>query len=161
MKSWWSRLISRWQKLPSFDGAGDVSLFIHIFLFAVLIPMLMRLELPRLRSLLSPRPASTPADPHKLQQIAEYVEAAIQLGRPFIRESCLTRGVTRYYFMNRAGLSVSLCFGMGQVDENFAGHCWLVNNGEPFLEKRDPRPLFKIVYSFPGSTEDTVRYDRS
>jgi len=60
-----------------------------------------------------------------------------------VRPGCLTRGITGYYILRRAGLDVALCFGMGPVrDPGGAGHCWLVLNGEPVLEAVDPRPAF-------------------
>jgi hypothetical protein len=39
---------------------------------------------------------------------------------------------------------------MGQIDDQFAGHCWLVKDGEPFLESQDPRPVFAELCRFPG-----------
>jgi hypothetical protein len=58
----------------------------------------------------------------------------------------LTRGLTRYFFLRRAGLDVVLCFGMGRHDTEVLAHCWLVKNGEPFLEAEDPRPLYVEMY---------------
>ena len=67
----------------------------------------------------------------------------IRWGRPLVRPGCLTRGITGYYILRRAGLDVALCFGMGSVrDPGAAGHCWLVLGGEPVLEAADPRAAF-------------------
>ena len=65
-----------------------------------------------------------------------------------MRPGCLTLGLTRYYFFRRAGLDVSLHFGMGRIgkDKEFVGHCWLVRGGVPYLEKQDPRPLYVEMY---------------
>jgi hypothetical protein len=62
----------------------------------------------------------------------------------------LTCGITLYYFLKRAGADVDLCFGLGAVDggDGFDGHCWLVLAGEPYLEPRDPRPLYTEMYRF-------------
>jgi hypothetical protein len=54
--------------------------------------------------------------------------------------------LTRYYFLRRVGMDVSLCFGMGRHDKGFMGHCWLVKDGEPFLEVEDPRPRYLEIY---------------
>jgi len=45
-------------------------------------------------------------------------------------------------------MDVSLHFGMGRIgkDKEFVGHCWLVRNGEPYMEKEDPRPLYIEMY---------------
>ena len=81
---------------------------------------------------------------------------AIRAGRPLVRPGCLTRGVTRYYFFRRDGMDVSLCFGMGKFDEEFVGHCWLVKDGVPFMEPRDPRPLYTEMYRISGTARRGV-----
>jgi hypothetical protein len=81
---------------------------------------------------------------------------AIRRGRPLVRPGCLTRGVTRYYFFRRDGMDVSLCFGMSQVKEEFVGHCWLVKDGVPFMETRDPRPLYVEMYRISGTARRGV-----
>jgi hypothetical protein len=128
---------------------SDVFLFLQITCFAAIVPVLLRLKIWRLQALLEPR-AARPADRDRIEQITEYVEKAIREGRPFVRPGCLTRGVTRYYFFRRDGVDVSLCFGMGEIDGEFAGHCWLVKDGVPFLETRDPRPLYSEMYRLTG-----------
>jgi hypothetical protein len=128
----------------------DVFLFFHVLLFAAAVPFLLRLKLSRVKALLEPRiPSSAGRD--RVEQIAEYVELAIREGRPLVRPGCLTRGVTRYYFFRRDGMDVSLCFGMGQIKEDFVGHCWLVKDGVPFMETRDPRPLYAEMYRISGT----------
>jgi hypothetical protein len=108
----------------------------------------MRLKLPRLRLLLEPRNPIAVAEPATVRQIATYVEYVLMAARPLVRPGCLTRGLTLYYFLRRAGLDVHLCFGIGKVDEEFVGHCWLLKDGQPFMEARDPAPVFKEVYAF-------------
>ena len=128
----------------------DAVLFIQVLVFAAAVPFLMRLKLPRLKALLEPRiPWSGEGD--RVGQIAEYVELAIRKGRPLVRPGCLTRGLTRYYFLRRDGVDVSLCFGMGQVQEEFVGHCWLVKDGVPFMETRDPGPLYAEMWRISGA----------
>ncbi|MGC2467214.1 MAG: lasso peptide biosynthesis B2 protein [Candidatus Acidiferrum sp.] len=130
---------------------SDVFLFFQVLLFAAAVPFLLRLKISRVQTLLEPR---TPSSAHRnrVELINEYVEMAIRVGRPLVRPGCLTRGVTRYFFLRRNGLDVSLCFGMGQDNEEFVGHCWLVKDGVPFLEPRDPRPLYAEMYRIPGTT---------
>ena len=136
----------------------DVFLFIQVLLFAASVPLLLRLKLSRVETLLQPKFAS-PADRDRIEQIAKYVEIAIREGRPLVRQGCLTRGLTRYYFFRREGLNVSLCFGMGQVKEEFVGHCWLIKDGVPFLEARDPRPLYAEMYHFSGASHSGVIFN--
>jgi hypothetical protein len=115
---------------------SDLFLFVQVLFFAAAVPFLLRLKISRVQALLEPR-SSLSADGDRVEQIAGYVEKAIRKGRPFVWPGCLTRGVTRYYFFRRDGMDVSLCFGMGQVDGEFVGHCWLVKEGMPFMETRD------------------------
>ena len=138
---------------------SDAFLFFQILLFAAAVPLLLRFKLSRVEALLEPR-SSSRAERDRVEQIAECVEMAIRKGRPLVRPGCLTRGVTRYYFFRRDGMDVSLCFGMGQVDGKDAGHCWLVKDGVPFLEARDPRPLYSEMYRFSGSARRSVILSR-
>lgn len=128
----------------------DVFLFLQILFFAAVVPILLRLKLWRVEALLEPKIQGV-AERDRVEQIAAYVEIAIREGRPLIHAGCLTRGVTRYYFLRRDGLDVSLCFGVGRLQEEFVGHCWLVKDGVPFLETQDPRPVYTEMYRISGA----------
>ena len=152
MSTWSSRLASRRAALAQVKSPRDALLLVHILVVAVAVPLLMRLPLSRVSALLEPRrPPPEPA-PVQEERITRFVLAALSAGRPLVRRGCLTRGVTLYYFLRRAGADVSLCFGMGPSREKadgFDGHCWLVRHGEPYLEPHDPRPLYTPMYAFP------------
>jgi len=132
----------------TFRLATHAALFLRVFAFAAAVPYLLRLKLPRLARVLEPRRDPTGVDKGRTGRIASYVEIAIQLGWPLVRPRCLTRGLTRYYFIRPAWIDVELCFGMGRRDQEFTGHCWLVKDGEPFLEIEDPRSLYTEMYRF-------------
>lgn len=134
---------------------SDVFLFFQVVLFAAAVPFLLRLKLSRVEALLEPKNPPL-AERDRVEQITEYVEMAMRHGWPLVRPGCLTRGVTRYYFFRRDGMDVSLCFGMGQVDGNYVGHCWLVKDGVPFMETRDPRPLYSEMYHLSGSARRSM-----
>lgn len=129
---------------------AEAFLFLRIFCFAALVPLLLRLRLPTVERILRLRRQYAQVDPARTRMIVSMTDAAIRSGKPFVRRGCLVRGTTLYYFLSRAGLDVSLDFGIGQVDETFAGHCWLVMDGQPYLEKQDPRSTFAVVYSIPA-----------
>jgi hypothetical protein len=97
------------------------------------------------RSIGRRRPIAT-----ETETVVRLVDAAMRVGAPAVRPGCLTRGVTLYYFLRRAGEPVTLQFGLGEVNGEPVGHCWLTKGGEPFLEARDPRPVFRSLYSFPA-----------
>ena len=129
---------------------GDFILFARIFLFAATVPLLFRLKLVTLERFVAPKISSVVANQETIEKIINYVELARQTGYPLVRRRCLTRGLTLYYFLSRAGLNVELCFGMGDAQNQFLGHCWLTKEEVPFLEAEDPRPKYTIMHRFPS-----------
>jgi hypothetical protein len=125
---------------------SNAVLFLRIFAFAAVVPCLLRLKLTRVGGVLESGRKPLPVPEDSVRKITAYVETAIRRGKPLVRGGCLTRGLTRYYFLRRAGMDVSLRFGMGRHDKEFMGHCWLVKDGEPFLEVEDPRPRYLEMY---------------
>lgn len=114
---------------------------------AMAAPWLARLDLRRLQGCLEPSPRSSRSpsvDPSQVVELLGHrVNQVIRWGRPLVRRGCLTRGITGYYILRRAGPDVALCFGIAPVrGPGVAGHCWLVLNGEPVLEAVDPRAAF-------------------
>ena len=134
--------------MPS-SRLGSALFACRVVALAACVPVLMRLRLARLAALLEPRAAPPAPDEEQLRRLAGRVDRLLVLGRPLVRPGCLTRGVTLFWFLRRAGGDVRLVFGMGSVDGETAGHCWLVHDGKPFLEKVDPRPLFAELYRIP------------
>jgi hypothetical protein len=149
MKSWWSKLASRLGGLKHIHSLDDLVLFVRMLLLAMVVPLFMRLRLPRAVALLEPKRLPVTVDEARIEQIMRLMRPVLQVGRPLIRPDCLTRSLTYYYFLRRAGLDVGLRFGIGQMPDSFEGHCWLVKDGEPFLEVTDPRPFFSEIYRFP------------
>jgi hypothetical protein len=148
--------------LKDVQRRGDAVLFVQSLCLALATPALLRLPLPYLDALLEwtarrgrARPRGNP------DSVSTTVLQMLQTGRPLVRRGCLTRGITLYTFLRRAGVDVTLAFGMGRVPrdrtspghgdygDGFDGHCWLVLDGEPYLEPRDPRADFAAIYSFP------------
>jgi hypothetical protein len=153
MSNWRSKLRDRLEMLRRLRSPRDGWLLLHIFLFAIAAPVLARLELAKLQSLLEPKRTSPIFGLPDSQKIIDFLNFVRCMGRPLVSSRCLTRGLTLYYFLRRAGLDVGLCFGMGKSGASFAGHCWLVKDDEPFLEARDPRPLFAEFYRFPTKNQ--------
>ena len=128
---------------------ADLYLLTRIFLFTISVPALLRLNLSRLQWVLEPGELPAPIDPARVKKITRYVNLVMNAGMPFVRPGCLTRGVTLYYFLKRSGVDLSLSFGLGKVDGQYAGHCWLTMDGMPYLERCDPRPFFTEILSIP------------
>jgi hypothetical protein len=143
---------SRARGLRELRGAREAVLFAYVSAFASTVPLLMRLPLPRLAALLTRRPARRRQPAAAVQRLDALVALA-QGVAPCVRGGCLTRGVTLFWFLRRAGVDVQLCFGLDPAAGDAAaaadGHCWLVHDGEPFLERADPRTRFAETFRLP------------
>jgi len=125
-------------------------MLIGVGAFAATVPLLMRLPLPRLAALVTRPPRRRPAGAAEVERLQRLVDLAPRVAHPLVRGGCLTRGVTLFWFLRRAGLDVELRFGLDPGEaQPTDGHCWLTLDGEPFLEKRDPRPRFAEIYRLP------------
>jgi hypothetical protein len=126
-------------------------LTLRVLAFAAVTPIVVRLPPSWLGTVLEPRRPRPAAAPEALASTADVVDRVLAKTRRTVGRSCFSRGVTQYYFLRRAGADVRLAFGVGKPEGEFAGHCWLVKDGEPFLEKTDPRPVFAEIWSIePG-----------
>jgi len=152
MRNCFQKIARRFRGLRELDNFGDAVLFLRLFLFAMAVPLLMRLRLPTLKSLLDPAFPPPVPDQARAQKIISYADHVITMGKPLVRSSCLTRGITLYYFLRRAGLEVNLCFGTGELEGEFVAHCWLVREERPFLEAKDPGTFLTEVYRFSSNT---------
>lgn len=133
--SWWSKGLDPLRR----------SLFAaHVLAFAAVAPLLLRGHgLRRLPVRLEPRRRrAAPPSPEEVAALVQRLDALLIAGRPLVRSGCLTRGLTFYRFLRRAGAEVSLRFGVGPIRGEMAAHCWIVYADEPLAEIRDPRPLF-------------------
>jgi hypothetical protein len=132
--------------------AGGALLPVRVFLVAAAARLLIRLPFPVLERLLEPHTAPAPVDGAARERVAACVERVLRTGRPWVSAGCVTRSITRYYFLRRAGLELRLCFGatLG-TNGAVAGHCWLEHRGEPILEEADPRPAYAVMHRIPAA----------
>ena len=130
------------------SSPGEALLALRVLLVAMSVPLITRLSLERQEALLEPR-RPAPPDPEREAWLVANVDRLLSAGRPVIRPGCLTRGLTHYYFLRRAGVDVQLRYGLGHPVGEADGHCWLVRDGEPFLERADPRGRYVETYSMP------------
>jgi hypothetical protein len=151
-----STLASRLRAASELRDPREALLFVRIATFAAGVPLLMRLPLPRVATLITrtahrrggrDRRAPTTAEIERLDRL---IALAPRVARPVVRSGCLTRGVTLFWFLRRDGLDVELRFGIDPGDDHSTeGHCWLSLDDEPFLERVDPRQRFTEVYRLP------------
>ena len=155
MKNWCTILKHRGAILRGIRGGAEGWLFLRALLFASTVPLQMRLRLPTLNRWLLrrfPEVDNTPPSSIAGQSVLRGVDAALEFGRPLVRPGCLSRGLTRYYFLRRARVAVVLCFGIRRRQGELVaepGHCWLEWGGEPYLELSDPRLSFVPIYQLP------------
>jgi hypothetical protein len=142
-----SKLRDRLGALAQLESARELALFAYVTAFASGVPLLLRLPLPRMSRLVTRAPR-TPRRPLAPARVDRLVALAPRFAHPVVRTGCLTRGLTLFWFLRRQGLDVELRFGLdpsGVAD----GHCWLTLDGEPYLEREDPRPRFAELYRVP------------
>lgn len=136
--------------LRKLERPRNYGLLLSIFGLALVTPWVMHLRLPWVAKQLTPPARSSSPTQQQIDQVLTYTDAVIRTFRPLIQDRCLTRGLTRYYFLRRIGLPVELHFGAGYVDNTFEGHCWLVKDGQAFAEANDLDQLFTLTYQFPS-----------
>jgi hypothetical protein len=123
---------------------------LRVLLFGLAAPLLLRRRPEKLAAWLEKATSNAVrSEPRTAEEVVQRVDRWLCAGWPFIRRGCLTRGVSRLYFLRRAGFPVSLRFGIGEVEGRLEGHCWLVLAGEPFAEKRDPRSIYTETWRIP------------
>jgi len=123
---------------------------VRVATFALFARVLVRLRFAHLAGFLERQPAPTAEDAAELARVSALVERVLAPRIPLLHQTCLTRGVTRYRFLRRAGANVQLVFGLAELDGRYQGHCWVVRDGEPYLERPDPRSIFTAVYAIPA-----------
>jgi hypothetical protein len=145
------RLRDRAAALAQLRGPGEWLLLVKVCAFAAAVPALMRLPLPRVQRLIvRPVRARPAAGPREIDRFERVVTLAPRIAMPVVKPGCLTRGVTLFWFLRRAGFPVALQFGVDAASAGPTdGHCWLVLDGEPICEKRDPRLRFTDTLRLP------------
>jgi hypothetical protein len=121
---------------------------------AAATPLIMRLPLDKLgRILESGSPRATPTHERTRDVEAAVERVLARAGGRIVPAGCLTRAVTRYWFLQRAGEPVVLCFGVGRPQGGaIEGHAWVLRAGEPYREQRDPRAVFNETWRSPRGT---------
>ena len=127
---------------------SDAILALRITIFAAAVPWLFRWPLRRLEGWVEPSRPPRESGMKEADRIIRLTDILCRVARPLLSHPCQVRCLTLYYFLRRAGVDVSLVFGIGRMSGAYTGHCWLVKDGEPYLEAVDPRIHFTPMYSF-------------
>lgn len=143
------RVRDRLGALAQLHGARELALFAYVTAFGGAVPLLLRLPLPRMSALITRAPRRPRREPLPVARIERLVALAPRFAHPLVRTGCLTRGITLYWFLRRAGHDVELRFGVDPTGIG-DGHCWLTRDGEPYLEREDPRARVVETYRVPA-----------
>jgi Transglutaminase-like superfamily len=146
---WWTSVRDRIYALTLLRGPRDWLKLIQVCLFAAMVPGLLRLPLPRLAKLLTRPPRVRAANSAEVERLDRVMTLAPRIARPLVRSGCLTRGLTLFWFLRKAGVDVELRFGVDpQTAQPTDGHCWLTLDEEPYLERQQLN-RFAELYRLP------------
>jgi Transglutaminase-like superfamily len=146
---WLTSLRDRVYALTLLRGPRDWVKLVQVCLFGAMVPAMVRLPLPRLAALLTRSPRTCTPNPVEIERLERVTTLAPRIARPLVRSGCLTRGITLFWCLRRAGVDVELRFGLDpRVDQATDGHCWLALDGEPYLEREDTL-RFTELYRLP------------
>lgn len=157
MNGWWAAFERRRTWVRDLDGWGERWLFFRALVFALAVPLQARCRWSWLDRAYQRRfsRSRAVAGPETWERTCRCVSTALRFGHPFVRGTCLVRGMTLYYFLRRAGHDVTLCFGgrrRAGVLVPEPGHCWLESQGLPIGEREDPRRDFVPLFRLPGAS---------
>jgi Transglutaminase-like superfamily len=153
-RSFWPPGADRVRAISRLDGPRDLLLILRILVYAAAVPALTRTRLSSWERFAGGRRMRQPVVKRGAEQkTVDYVDAVLIAFRPVVRPGCLVRGLTLYHFLRKAGVDVTLSFGVGKVGGTFAGHCWLVRDGRPFLEPDRPDLLYIETFRLPMVVE--------
>lgn len=146
MKSCWSRPREVISALRSLHGFTERRIFLTVVLMAPWLRLVMRLPLSSVSTVMI-RPVGGGGSGRTIApaRVAEIVALAQRTGYPIVRRGCLTRGLSLLWLLRRRGIDVTLAFGIGGPKDEDQGHCWLVRDGEPYLEREEPNGRFVEV----------------
>lgn len=147
MRSWSTAVRRRLRLFHQARKQGHARLFLRAFVFGIALRAWVRLPITQWHQRFCRPLQGPPPGAPELDRLVHSIEAALIAGRPAIQSGCLIRGLTLHHFLRNAGVDVDLCFGMGRQGDDLAGHCWLVRDGIPFLEKHDPRQRYSVVFT--------------
>jgi hypothetical protein len=152
----WTRLRHGWRALRALPGvlseARQRALLAEMRAFCQHLPAALNPPLiEALQSLTPTSPAASPFDETTLRNLADL---AALLDRRSPLGLCLRRSLTRYHYLRRAGVPVTLQFGAkfsrnGQPDRDIHGHAWLALNDAPYFEDDENWRGFTVMFIFP------------
>lgn len=135
----------------------DVLLALRAGAFAIVVPLLVRTDLRRTLSAITPHHAGDAPPTEDLRRITRCVDAGLSRTRRLWASDCLTRGLTLWYFLREAGADATVVFGIGAVKDRMEGHCWVELDGRAWAERRDPYETFVETWRFPSAPIKALR----
>jgi hypothetical protein len=154
----------------NFTSFDEIQLFIGIFLFSTILPLLLKLlSVNSLMNLITPKKIKHYKEmsiEDLKGKLVRYTDYILALNFLIYKQKCLKRSIVLYHFLRKAGLNVSICFGVkfnkdvsGTTSkERLEGHAWLEYNGEIYLERdKEMTGAYKITYRYPDENKGSAR----
>jgi hypothetical protein len=135
------------------------ALFREMREFSSRLPRLLERPLPEAMRLVDARPPDPVDDDLPERDIRELADLTALLDRRSPLGLCLRRSLTRYHFLRRRHVSVTIHVGARRVDaptatDALGGHAWLTLDGQPYFEDDDRWEDFAVMLSWPAPASD-------
>lgn len=120
--------------------------------FSKHLPITLKASLPQALQAITPTAASKLNSEQAVREMADVV-ALLDRSSPL--GLCLRRSLTRYHFLRRSNVPVTLHFGAkligGQPDRSITGHAWLTVNDQIYFEDSENYLGFTVMLTYPQS----------
>lgn len=114
---------------------------------AALPPLLRLVPLPVLVRGVAGRPSG--ADLPSPERMVALTDRVLRFGRGPWRPNCAVRSLVLLRYLRRRGEPAAVSFGVRKTGEALDGHAWVSLAGEPFAEALDPRPVYRVTFTWP------------
>lgn len=134
----------------------NLRLLIEMFVFAVAIPLLMKVySLDRFLNLITPSPRRycNSNSQSTIASIRRLGTLLLNRDSLFLRNTCLKRSLLLYHFLRKNGIEVQIHFGVRKCGSYLAGHSWLTQKGNLFAGESRFAVAFTPIISYPKHIE--------
>ena len=147
----------------NFLSFRDAFLFLKIFLFAMILPFLIKfLKIQKLMYFLSIKGKNNRN--YSEDKIVKYTDYILTRSFLFYKKTCLNRSIILYRFLNKAGIKVKLNIGIkrvptGSKKTDLIGHAWLTCNGNYYAESipQETESYIK-TYEYAPTTDTKAKF---
>lgn len=156
-------MIDLWKIRDNFHSFRDVFLLLRIFLFAAILPFLIKfIKMQQLIYFLNIKSANNRN--YLEDKIVKYTDYILTRNFMFCKKTCLNRSIILYRFLNKAGIKVTLNIGIkrvlsGSKKTDLQGHAWLTCNDNYYAESvpQETKSYIK-TYEYAPATDIKAKF---